>query len=174
MNGLPDDVREGLERRYGRYACLYFAAAVSRASGLPVGIMDAPQAGTLGHAFLVLEDHGRSDRTVAADATGIRTVGMIREDFRWTHGRLAWRRSTELPGPGQDGFEPDSVLVAIAARLPWLAGPMGLPDPGPAAEDELRLLLAAIRKAFRASRHEDWSEAEEIVRSLGAGYPAPR
>lgn len=169
---FPESLLAEMDSRYGRYLCLYFAGAISRSTGIPVGIMDAPQAGCLGHAFLILEDNADPNRIVAADATGIRTVARIRRDFLPTHGKLVWRKDQTVP-ERVEGFEPDAAVMAIARRLPWLAGPLGAKSPGEAEFREAEAIMDAIKRAYSPRGDSRWEPVLKLVAALDGATPEP-
>ena len=163
----PETV-ERLGKHYARFRCLDFASAVSRGTGLAIGILRAPEAGTLGHAFLFADGKGVRETRDCLDALGTRTVARIREDFAESHGRLAWARRQVPAERSPMWTEPDEAILAIAGCLPWFHGHVDgayvVAEPEE-AERRLEALLDAIEASPRASG--DWSAVEGVLEGLG-------
>jgi hypothetical protein len=173
----------GFYDRYMRSRCLVMADALSRETGLPIGRLWAPEAGCMGHAFLITDRSVKNrEAWLGADVSGIRPVSEMRKSYEETHGRLLFPKDySEHPiDPRFD--EPDEVLLLIAGRIPHLASLLDLkwvePDPVAAAAD-IADVLPRIREAdrkimYRGSAQEAWGWTEDWVAQRTQQTPGPK
>lgn len=176
---FPGEGRHLVDQMFMRGRCLDFASALSRHTGLPLRILDAPECGCLAHAFLVVHRSGRRDDWLVADAAGIRTVAEVIREFSESHGRLTWRRDCEPMERDPRFTPPDEVIIAIASRLPHMAPIIRsfevVDDLDDQADHDLLLLMRAVLAGTTANAQvapdERWRPAMDLL-STFAERPA--
>lgn len=155
-----------LSEMYMKGSCVDLASALSRTTGYPMRILDAADYGCIAHAFLVINQSGRREEWMAADAKGVRSVATILEEFEESHGRLRWRKNSSPPEYDPRFTPPDEVFLAIAARVSHLAPLVGAAAPGPSADEDLGRILHTILRCKHTSTEGKWQPVLDLLETL--------